>query len=79
MNQRTRELWYKAAESTAAYTSNPNNSWETQVNFMDKFAELIVEECANLTCWQKYDMSAEQRIRLEIYQNIKQHFEAKHA
>jgi hypothetical protein len=46
MNERIRELWEKAAESTAAYPSGQNNSWETQVNFMEKFAELIVKECA---------------------------------
>ena len=45
MNERIKELWSKAAESTAAYPSGQNNSWETQVNFLDKFAELIVREC----------------------------------
>ena len=48
MNERIRELWNKAAESTAAYPSGQNNSWETQVNFMDKFVELIVGECINV-------------------------------
>ena len=48
MNERIKELWDKAAESTAAYPSGQNNSWETQVNFMDKFAELIVQECCNV-------------------------------
>ncbi len=48
MNERIRELWDKAAESTAAFPSGQNNSWETQVNFMEKFAELIVRECADL-------------------------------
>ena len=48
MNERIRELWEKAAESTAAYPSGQNNSWETQVNFLDKFAELIVKECAEI-------------------------------
>lgn len=47
MNERIKEIWEKAAESTAAYPSGQNNSWETQVNFMEKFAELIVQECAN--------------------------------
>ena len=42
MNERIKELWSKAA---AAYPSGQNNSWETQVNFLDKFAELIVREC----------------------------------
>lgn len=45
MNERIRKLWDEAAESTAAYPSGQNNSWETQVNFMEKFAELIVREC----------------------------------
>lgn len=44
MNERIRELWDEAAKSVAAYPSGQNNSWETQVNFMDKFAELIVRE-----------------------------------
>ena len=48
MNERIKEIWEKAAESTAAYPSGQNNSWETQVNFMEKFAELIVRECAQL-------------------------------
>ncbi len=45
MNEQIKALWDKAAESTAAYPSGQNNSWETQVNFMEKFAELIVAEC----------------------------------
>ena len=48
MNERIKELWGRAAESTAAYPSGQNNYWETQVNFMEKFAELIVKECAEL-------------------------------
>ncbi len=46
MNPRIKELWDKAAESAAAYPSGQNNSWETQTKFIDKFAELIVLECA---------------------------------
>ena len=45
MNERIKELWDKAATASAAYPSGQNNSWETQVNFMEKFAELIVKEC----------------------------------
>jgi hypothetical protein len=48
MNERIKELWEKAAQAAAAYPSGQNNSWETQVNFMEKFAELIVRECANI-------------------------------
>ena len=47
MNERIKELWDKAATASAAYPSGQNNSWETQVNFMEKFAQLIVEKCAN--------------------------------
>ena len=31
MNERIKELWQQAAESTAAYPRGQNNSWETQV------------------------------------------------
>ena len=46
MNERIQELWDEAAKAVAAYPSGQNTSWETQVNFMDKFAQLIVRECA---------------------------------
>ena len=65
MNERIRELWSKAAESTAAYPSGQNNSWETQVNFLDKFAELIIKECANV---------AANHEALDIYEEIREHF-----
>ena len=48
MNERIKELWDKAAQAAAAYPSGQNNSWETQVNFMEKFAELIVRECRDI-------------------------------
>jgi len=56
MNERIRELWIKAAESTAAFPSGQNNSWETQVNFLDKFAELIVRECMNVAVYKSDGM-----------------------
>lgn len=48
MNEQIKELWANAALDTAAYPSGQNNSWETQVNFIERFAELIVQECAEL-------------------------------
>ena len=39
MNERISELWDKAAESTM------DHSWESQTKFMERFAELIVQEC----------------------------------
>ena len=44
MNQRIRELWDQAAKSISSYPNEENTSWETQVNFLDKFAELIEQD-----------------------------------
>jgi hypothetical protein len=45
MNERIEKLWDEAADSIAAIPNGRNNFWETQENFMEKFAELIVREC----------------------------------
>ena len=45
MNERIEKLWDEAADSIAAIPNGRNNFWETQENFMEKFAELIVAEC----------------------------------
>jgi len=42
MNERIAELWDKAAESTM------DQSWESQTKFMERFAELIIKECAEV-------------------------------
>jgi len=39
MNERIEELWDKAAEDTM------DHSWESQTKFIERFAELIVQEC----------------------------------
>jgi hypothetical protein len=39
MNKRIKQLWEQAAKTTQG------NSWEEQTKFMERFAELIVEEC----------------------------------
>ena len=70
MNERIKELWEKAAESTAAYPSGQNTSWETQVNFMDKFAELIVRECSQMV-EDKFDFCGDEII---IAEQILKHF-----
>ena len=41
MNERIREVWIKAASED----SDPDN-WDTQEQFIERFAELIVKECA---------------------------------
>jgi hypothetical protein len=67
MNEQIKNLWNKAAESTAAYPSGQNNSWETQVNFIEKFAELIIRECAEVA-----DMNAVEAMGL--YGKVLEHF-----
>ena len=42
MNERIEELWDKAAEDTM------DQSWQSQTKFMERFAELIVRECASV-------------------------------
>ena len=42
MNERIKDLWAEAAIDT----NEQSNSWETQVNFLEKFAELSVRESA---------------------------------
>lgn len=78
MNDRIRELWDKAAQATAAYPSGQNTSWETQVNFMDKFAELIVrevlgqvDEFSRLTkAYQKQGIDPEIDVTKEVLKNL---------
>ena len=67
MNERIKALWNEAAKSTAAYPSGQNNSWETQVNFMEKFAELIVRDCLKIVNRHEYSY-------WETAQLIKEHF-----
>ncbi len=64
MNERIRESWLKAARED----SDPDN-WDTQEQFIERFAELIVKECADI---------ADRRPNVLINQTvggwIKQHF-----
>ena len=41
MNERIKQLWEEAAKTTQG------DSWEEQTKFMEKFAELIIEECCD--------------------------------
>jgi len=72
MNERIKELWDKAATASAAYPSGQNNSWETQVNFMDKFAELIIKDCVDVA--STYDLPKMSGPGLVIGSKIKEHF-----
>jgi leucyl aminopeptidase (aminopeptidase T) len=39
LNERIKQLWEEAAKTTQS------DSWEEQTKFMERFAELIVQEC----------------------------------
>jgi hypothetical protein len=42
MNEAVKAIWSKAASSHV----QAETSWQTQQNFLNRFAELIVKECA---------------------------------
>lgn len=44
MNDNIRKIWNKAASSHV----QASTSWETQQNFLTRFAELVAEECASI-------------------------------
>lgn len=44
MNDNVKAIWNKAASSY----EQANTSWETKTNFLNRFATLIIEECANI-------------------------------
>ncbi len=73
MNERIKELWDKAADSTAAFSSGQNNSWETQVNFMERFAELIVRECVRYFN-EDYQRDFDTLWREDLSKGIREHF-----
>lgn len=43
MNETIKAIWNKAASSH----EQADTSWQTQQNFLNRFAELIVKECAS--------------------------------
>ena len=59
MNERIKDAWEKAAQA------HSGDSWAEQTAFLEKFAELIVRECANVAA----DHDA-----LDIYEEIREHF-----
>jgi hypothetical protein len=42
MNPQIKQLWEQAAKTTQ------DNSWEEHTKFMERFAQLIVQECINI-------------------------------
>lgn len=72
MNERIKELI--AETGYILESDNEQTGMPVADEFVKKFAALIVRECAELTHWKDFDMSVEQRIRLSVYQDIKEHF-----
>ena len=61
MNERIKELWNYAADTTK------DDSWESQSSFIEQFAELIVRECIDIA--DDYD-----GVGITITEKIKKHF-----
>ena len=65
MNERFKTLWFEAAEDKGG------DSWAEQTAFMEKFAQLVVQDCAN---WirENYDDSAAESLAwyLEIHYGL---------
>jgi hypothetical protein len=77
MNERIKQLWEEAAKTTQS------DSWEEQTKFMERFAELIVQEClahGKLTQSQAVvngseEYNAGREMGIEVFMNqIKRHF-----
>ena len=64
MNERIREVWIKAARED----SDPDN-WDTQEQFIERFAELIVKECSLVA-----DRARAEDMEWNIGEIIKEHF-----
>lgn len=61
MNETIKEIWNKAASSHQQLET----SWETKVSFLNRFAELIITECADV---------AEKAEPYKAHDLIKNHF-----
>ena len=64
MNERIRECWLKAAREDSG------DKWDTQEEFIERFARLIVRECIDTVL----DSSVEYATRPQIAEELKEHF-----
>jgi len=67
MNERIKKLWEEAAKTTQS------DSWEEQTKFMERFAESIVKECAELAKHHVMNISTYRDAEF-VDEQIKQHF-----
>jgi hypothetical protein len=63
MNERIKECWLKAAREDSS------DKWDTQEEFIERFAKLIVNEC----CQMMLDMETKYPANLTV-REIKKHF-----
>ena len=71
MNEQVRAVWNKAA---ASHTQG-SSSRETQENFLNRFAELIVKECCYvLESWKSEPFPFDEDVAVSL---IKEHFGVK--
>ena len=73
MNDKIKELWEEAAKTTQG------DSWEEQTKFMEKFAELIVQECMRMCevtemSFVTHDCDVEASGAITVKQFIAEHF-----
>jgi hypothetical protein len=64
MNERIRECWLKAAREDSSET------WDTQEQFIERFAELIVRECMDVVDTGENQLIA----RFQARQWLTEHF-----
>ena len=69
MNERIREVWIKAARED----SDPDN-WDTQEQFIERFAELIVKECIQVGGPEDSYRDEWFEAKADSVSKIKQHF-----
>lgn len=75
MNEQIKEIWHKAAASF----SKEDSSWKTQQNFLNRFAELVVQECldigmSRISGYALYDYEKEKEATIAYREQIKKHF-----
>ena len=74
MNELIRALWDQAAEINQQRQDSNSGSWESEVEFMNLFAELIIAECVSVpySMWDRAELNAD--VAVKIDRRIKDHF-----
>lgn len=70
MNERISELWNEAAKLTAVLPSG-NNSWETQINFIELLVQMAVRETIKEMSQQLHWQGEDQSNNVKYYKAIK--------